>query len=129
MTKNVVIKPEITRKYREFLYGQRILFFSAPCGFGKTCVAETLLAGKKVLRQEGRTLDVSALPLDGDWEYLLVEDFQQLQEEGEIQALCDLIRRTPEKRFVLGLQWHPEFFLDQEWAQGIFKGFVEKCGK
>ena len=101
MTKNVVIKPEITRKYREFLHGQRLLFFAAPCGFGKTCVAETLLAGKKVLRREGQRLDVSALPLDGDWDYLLVEDFQQLQEEEEIQALCDLIRRTPEKRFVL----------------------------
>ena len=100
MTKNVVIKPEITRKYREFLRSQRILFFCAPCGFGKTCVAETLLAGEKLLRQEGRTLDVLALSGSEDWNFLLVEDFQQIQEE-EIQALCDVIRRRPEKRFVL----------------------------
>ena len=100
MTKNIVIKPEITRKYREFLRSQRILFFSAPCGFGKTCVAETLLAGEKLLRQEGRTLDVSALSGSEDWNFLLVEDFQLIQEE-EMQALCDLIRRRPEKRFVL----------------------------
>lgn len=47
-----------------------------------------------------------------------------LSEDGLVEAI-----HLPEKRFVLGLQWHPEFFLDQEWAQGIFKGFVEKCGK
>ena len=44
-------------------------------------------------------------------------------EDGLVEAI-----HLPEKRFVLGLQWHPEYFLDQEWAKGIFKGFVEACG-
>ena len=30
--------------------GGRVLFFSAPCGFGKTALAEALLRGQDVLR-------------------------------------------------------------------------------
>ena len=31
------------------------------------------------------------------------------------------------KPFVLGLQWHPEFFPEEPWAQGIFNGFIRAC--
>lgn len=33
----------------------------------------------------------------------------------------------PDKTFVLGLQWHPEFFPEEEWSKGIFEGFVRAC--
>ena len=46
MTKKTVIKPAISQKFQEFLKNERILFFSAPCGFGKTVVAQALLEGR-----------------------------------------------------------------------------------
>ena len=101
MTKNIVIKQEIAQKYQEFLHGQRILFFSAPCGFGKTCVAEALLSGQRLLRLNGRIADLSKLSASDDWDCLLLEDLQLMQEEQDVQALCAFIRQSPEKRFVL----------------------------
>ena len=46
LPENVMIKPAIRKQFEEFMRQGRVLFFSAPCGFGKTTVAETLLAGK-----------------------------------------------------------------------------------
>lgn len=45
-------------------------------------------------------------------------------QDGLVEAI-----RMEGKSFVLGLQWHPEFFLEEDWAKGIFKGFVDACGK
>ena len=42
--------------------------------------------------------------------------------DGLVEAI-----HLPGKRFVLGVQWHPEFFPEQEWAKGIFNGFVRAC--
>ena len=101
MTKNIVIRPEISRKYRDFLHGQRVLFFSAPCGFGKTCVAEALLAGQAVLRLNGADAAAPSFSAEGDWDYLLLDDFQLMQEERDVQELCSFIRSNPDRRFVL----------------------------
>ena len=48
MTKKMVIKPAISQKFQEFLKNERILFFSAPCGFGKTVASRALLTGTKL---------------------------------------------------------------------------------
>jgi len=32
-----------------------------------------------------------------------------------------------DKHFVLGVQWHPEFFPEEQWSKGIFNGFVHAC--
>ncbi|MDY3781506.1 MAG: hypothetical protein SOZ90_04920 [Candidatus Faecousia sp.] len=101
MTKKMVIKPAISQKFQEFLKNERILFFSAPCGFGKTAVARALLEGRRVWKLEGESARGADLETKKDWDILLMEDFQLFQEEEDQQALCDLIRRTPEKRFVL----------------------------
>ena len=45
-----------------------------------------------------------------------------VSEDGLVEAI-----HLPERRFVLGVQWHPEFFLDQEWSRGMFNGFVTAC--
>jgi len=98
MSKKIVVRPMIQERFREFLHGQRILFFSAPCGFGKTSVAETLLAGRSVLRRSGE--DMLPIPEDKKWDILLVDDFQKAAEE-DVQALCEYIRRSPDRRFVI----------------------------
>ena len=97
MRKKIVIRPLIREKFQEFLQGQRILFLSAPCGFGKTTVAEALLSGRSVLRRSGE--DEDPIPGEGDWNILLVDDFQRMPEEN-VLALCQYIRSTPDRRFV-----------------------------
>ena len=46
MPENVIIKPAIRKQFEEIMRQGRVLFFSAPCGFGKTTVAEALLEMK-----------------------------------------------------------------------------------
>lgn len=101
MTKKMVIKPAISQKFQEFLKNERILFFSAPCGFGKTAVAQALLEGRRVWKLEGESARGADLETKKDWDILLIEDFQLFQEEEDQQALCALIRRRPDKRFVI----------------------------
>ena len=74
------------------------MFFGAPCGFGKTTVAEALLSGRAVLRRSGE--DEASIPEGGDWDILLVDDFQRMSEEN-VQALCQCIRNSPDRRFVI----------------------------
>ena len=47
MAKNVVIRPSVREQYQKFMARGRVLFFTAPCGFGKSTLAETLLAGQQ----------------------------------------------------------------------------------
>ncbi len=100
---NTIIKPAIGQKFAEFLDKGRIFFFSAPCGFGKTSVAEALLerSQRKVVRLAAGTADYQLPKPRADWDVLLIDDLQQLQDENEWQALCQLIRSSSEKRFVL----------------------------
>lgn len=97
MTKKIVIRPLIREKFQRFLQEQRILFFTAPCGFGKTTLAEALLAGRAVIRRSGD--DEILIPEGGDWDILLVDDFQRMSEAMAL-TLCDFIRRSPDRRFV-----------------------------
>lgn len=46
----IFIKPTVAEQFRAFLARGRVLFFSAPCGCGKTALAEELLKGKAVYR-------------------------------------------------------------------------------
>ena len=133
LPENVMIKPAIRKQFEEFMRQGRVLFFSAPCGFGKTTVAETLLAGKaeektiyrlntadtgfSLPKPDGGTLsepDGSTLPKsdgstlskpDGstlpDWDILLIDDLQMMQDEDDWQTLCQLIRTQTAKRFML----------------------------
>lgn len=51
MTENIIIKPSVQKRFDSFMMHGRVLFFSAPCGFGKTVLADALLRGRNVLRQ------------------------------------------------------------------------------
>ena len=65
-------------------------FFSAPCGFGKTVLADALLRGRNVLRQSAADLDCAIPPSEQDWDILLIDNLQLMQEEAGQQALCEL---------------------------------------
>ena len=97
----IVIKPAIAEQFRQWLDHGRVLFLSAPCGFGKTVVAETLLAGRSYRRVTGEQPQLEELAADRSWKMLLLDDLQLMQEEEEQQALCALIRDNPSRRFLL----------------------------
>ena len=100
MSRTIIIKPSVRQQYEKFMARGRVLFFSAPCGFGKSSLAEALLAEERVCTLTAGTPEY-ALPEGEDWSVLLVDDLQQMQDETEQQALCDLIRERGDRRFVL----------------------------
>lgn len=87
----------------------RVLFFSAPCGFGKTVTAEKLIrqTGKKYRGVSGDRVLFEQLIEDPNWEILFVDDLQMMQEEKDLQALCSLIRENPDRRFILASRGLP----------------------
>ena len=101
MTKNIIIKTSVQKRFDSFMMHGRVLFFSAPCGFGKTVLADALLRGRNVLRQSAADPGCAIPPSEQDWDILLIDDLQLMQEEAGQQALCELIRSSPERHFVL----------------------------
>lgn len=101
MQENIVIKPSVMKKFDSFMCQGRVLFFSAPCGFGKTAVAEALLSDQKVLRLSASDPDFSLPSADGEWKILLLDDLQDMQEESDWNSLCELVRSCSDRRFVL----------------------------
>ena len=101
MTKNIIIKTSVQKRFDSFMVHGRVLFFSAPCGFGKTVLADALLRGRNVLRISAAAPDCAIPPSAQDWDILVIDDLQLMQEEAGQQALCELIRSSPERHFVL----------------------------
>ena len=63
MPETIIIKPSIAAQFQRFLQQERVLFFSAPCGFGKTALAEALLdsmPGNSMDRYRIRRLNAGA---------------------------------------------------------------------
>ena len=101
MAKNVLIRPLAREQYDKFMARGRVLFFSAPCGCGKSTLARALLSGCQVLSLHAGEPGF-ALPADDEgWEVLLIDDLQQMTEEADRQALYQLIREYSDRRFVL----------------------------
>lgn len=77
----------------------RIMFFCAPCGFGKTTVAKALLKDKNVFFTDAGEANFDAV-LKAEWEVLAVDDLQMLSDSGICQQLCELIKKYDDRRFV-----------------------------
>ena len=101
MPENILIKPSIQKCFDRFIQRGRVLFISAPCGFGKTVLADALLADRSVLRMSVGSPDFSLAALPENWDILLLDDFQLMQEDADQDTLCELIRSKPDKRFAL----------------------------
>ena len=103
------VKPAIEAQFQKCMERGRVLFFSAPCGFGKTVTAEKLIrqTGKSYRSMSGDKVFFEQLTEDPDWEILFIDDFQMMQEENDLQALCSLIRENPDRRFILASRGLP----------------------
>ena len=97
----IIIKSAIAERFERFMAGGRVLFFSAPCGFSKTALAEALLRGQDILHLSAGDEGLALPPADGRWRVLLLDDLQNMQDENDWNALCELIRSGSDRRFVL----------------------------
>ena len=97
----IIIKSAIAERFERFMAGGRVLFFSAPCGFSKTALAEALLRGQNVLHLSAGDEGFALPPADGRWRVLLLDDLQNMQDENDWNALCEPIRSGSDRRFVL----------------------------
>ena len=100
-SENIIVKPSVARLFDTFVQRGRILFLGAPCGFGKTALANALVGRNLVLRLHADAADFSVPAGTGTWKFLVIDDLQAMQDEDDWQALCELIRANPERRFVL----------------------------
>ena len=97
----IIVKPSTAQAFETLWKRGRVLFFSAPCGFGKTVLADTLLDGRPVLRLNAADTGFALPSLEDAWDVLLIDNIQDMQEERDWQALCALIREGTDRRFVL----------------------------
>ena len=111
VTGNMIVKPSVQQRFDSFMERGRVLFFSAPCGFGKSTLSDALLSGRDVLRLNAGAADFALPALSDGWDILLIDDFQMLSPESDGQALCELIRSDPAKRFLLLSRGAPPGYL------------------
>ena len=97
----IIVKPSTAQAFETLWKRGRVLFFSAPCGFGKTVLADTLLDGRPVLRLNAADTGFALPSLEDAWDVLLIDNIQDMQEERDWQALCALIRESTDRRFLL----------------------------
>ena len=83
MSESIIIRSVIAERFDKFMKQGRALFFSAPCGFGKSTLAHKLLAGQHVLSISAGDTNFSLPAADGDWKILLIDDLQLMQEESD----------------------------------------------
>ena len=75
----IIVKPSTAQAFETLWKRGRVLFFSAPCGFGKIVLADTLLDGRPVLRLNAADTGF-ALPSPEDaWDILLIDNIQDMQ--------------------------------------------------
>lgn len=101
MNNYTVISPELIKKFNSALLPGRTVFFSAPCGYGKTAVSKELLRGRKTLFKS--VADGDFLPEKGeeDFDVLLIDSLETDLSEQSNREICDYIKNHPEKCFVL----------------------------
>lgn len=90
MAGNIIVKPAVQQRFDSFIQRGRVLFVGAPCGFGKSTLADALLEGRSVLRLSAGAPGFSLDALPEAWDILLIDDFQQIPEGSEEQTLCHL---------------------------------------
>ena len=82
----IIVKPPTAQAFETLWKRGRVLFFSAPCGFGKTVLADTLLDGRPVLRLNAADTGFALPSLEDAWDILLIDNIQDMQEERDWQA-------------------------------------------
>lgn len=102
LKKIIVAKPDIVSKYKLFLEKGRILVFRAPCGFGKTSLADKMISngGKRVMKISADCIGDEIYNTD-EWDILYIDNLHTMHSDDAQLKLCTLIRDNPKKRFLI----------------------------
>jgi LuxR family maltose regulon positive regulatory protein len=96
-----VLTPALLELFKGGWQKHRVIYFGAPCGFGKTTAARALLAGRIVCERSAMQPDKLAQPIPDGCDAILVDDVQMLQDAADQQAVCAWINENPGRHVVL----------------------------
>lgn len=97
----VVIKPSLREQFLQGWAQCRVIFFSAPCGFGKSTAATTLLGKQKYCVFSAEEPEFLQKPVPKNVEAILVDSLPALKDPEDQQMLCAWIRENPELHFII----------------------------
>ena len=97
----VVIKPSLREQFLQGWAQCRVIFFSAPCGFGKSTAATTLLGKQKYCVFSAEEPEFLQEPVPKNVEAILVDSLPALKDPEDQQMLCAWIRENPELHFII----------------------------
>lgn len=96
-----IIKPALQALFQTGWEQYRVILFSAPCGFGKTTAATTLLAEHTVCACCAGSPDFLSSPIPPDCDAVLIDELQLVRDSVDQQTICEWIKANPDKHFVL----------------------------
>lgn len=96
-----IINRSLEKEFEVHWSLSRVIFFTAPCGCGKTTTAKALLAGFSIWETDSSSTDFTACCVPANCTVVLIDDLHRLTEAAQQQALCELIRSRAELHFVL----------------------------
>ena len=101
MEQKFVVNDKLRKNFENAWRERQVIFFSAPCGFGKTTTAKFLLARRTVCYQDIAELNKPKLSLDFDCDAILLDNLQMLKDLELQNQLVAEIRKHKETHFVL----------------------------
>ncbi len=96
-----VLSNALLKKYKQMSARCRALFFSAPCGFGKTSAAHALVKDSGALFLSARNPDFALPEMQGRWSTLVIDDVQEMEDQVRQDQFCALLRECPDRHFLL----------------------------
>ncbi len=111
MKQPIILKLTLKRQFEAAMTRGRAVLFSAPCGFGKTTTAHALVSGQKVYTLTAGQPDFILPSLEEEWDILLVDDLQIMEEGAEQEELCRMIREYSDRKFVFLTRGAPPHWL------------------
>lgn len=97
----IVIPQRLRERFEIAWQHCRVLFFSAPCGCGKTTTARKLLDRFPICARTAEDNACLFEPIPEKSKVFLLDDLQYLKDADDQKALCELIRTEPKRHFVL----------------------------
>ena len=97
----VVIKPSLREQFLQGWAQCRVIFFSAPCGFGKSTAATALLGNHKTCVFSAEDPEFLHKPVPKNVDAIVIDSLPALKDPEDQQTLCAWIRENPELHFVI----------------------------
>lgn len=97
----VVIKPSLREQFLQGWAQCRVIFFSAPCGFGKSTAATALLSHHKTCVFSAEDPEFLREPVPKNVDAIVIDSLPALKDPEDQQTLCAWIRENPELHFVI----------------------------